>query len=248
MKRIVWALPVMAAMVLFCFSAFGGDVLAAQSSTILPEPPDPVETHWILGLFLVVNAAVRTGLSSDTVKLPTKAAPWRTAIVAILSALGAFLEGLQNGFALKSVVLTFLMLNLPTIVQEVLKVVFGAGPSAGSGTGAPGGTGIRPPPGYSQPMSADAGFVFAKEGRPYFTSAAVGLAIGFCALALSGCAAKGMVCPIIETAAELCPYLVVRLPDGSTETVPREAIMGVAQQARAMRTAGAKASDAGLDQ
>jgi hypothetical protein len=73
------------------------------------------------------------------------------------------------------------------------------------------------------------------------------LAIGFACL-FCACAAKPFICPIIETAGDLCKFLVVRLPDGSTETVPREAVVGVAMQARAARAAGAKASDAGSDQ
>ena len=78
--------------------------------------------------------------------------------------------------------------------------------------------------------------------------AAVGVAIGLCVVALGGCAAKPYICPIIETAGELCNFLVVRLPDGSTETVPKSAIIGMAMSARAARVSGAKVGDAGADQ
>lgn len=69
----------------------------------------------------------------------------------------------------------------------------------------------------------------------------------FFAISLTACAAKPFICPVIETAGEICKYLVVRLPDGSTETVPREAVVGMAMQARAARISGAKASDAGAE-
>jgi hypothetical protein len=126
MKRFAVALPVVAAMVLFCATAYAAD------ASILPEP---VQAHWLIALMAVMIPAVRTALSNDTVKLPTAAAPWRAAIVAILAGASTFVDQLVNGFDLKSAALSFLMLALPSIVQEILKVVFGAGPPSNSGSG-----------------------------------------------------------------------------------------------------------------
>jgi hypothetical protein len=234
MKKIGWALPLAVAYVLTCALAFAGE--AAKAAGILPEP---VETHWLIALMVVVIPAVRTGLSNDTVKLPTAAAPWRAAIVAILAGAATLFDQLMNGFELNTAALAFLTLSLPSIVQEVLKVVFGGSKNAGGGSSSSSVSesgpkmSMRPPPGYSTKMQP----------------AAVGVAIGFCALVLAGCGAGKFVCPVLETAAELCPLIAVRLPDGTTEMVPAEAIAGMARQARAARLAGAaKASDAGVDQ
>lgn len=127
MKRFALALPVVAAWALFCLPALAGD--AAATASILPEP---VKAHWVAGLFLVICAAVRTGLSNDTIHLPTVAAPWRAVIVAGVAALGAGLEGWNSNLPFSSIMLTFVALGLPPIVQEILKVVFGA-KNAGGG-------------------------------------------------------------------------------------------------------------------
>lgn len=248
MKRIVLALPVVAAFVFFCLSADALDAIAAQATTILPEPPATLERYWWVALFLTINAAVRTGLSNDTVKLPTAAAPWRAFIVAILAAVEAFFDGFQHGLAFNSLVLTFLMLNLPTIVQEGLKAIFGAKPGAGSGGASGGSSTVRPPPGYSTPLQGDDDPRFALP-LVKRTPAAVGVAIGACALLFAGCGAGKVVCPLIDVAAEVCPLIAIKLPDGTTEMVPREAVMGVAMGARAARLSGVKAAaDAGADQ
>ena len=129
MKKIVWALPVVAACVLFCLPAFAGD------AAILPEPdPMPVkQAHWLLALGGVIIAAVRTALSNDTVKLPTAAAPLRAIIVTGLAAAGMFIQQLIDGFELKSALLTLVMLGLPSLVQEILKYAFGAKNASGGG-------------------------------------------------------------------------------------------------------------------
>jgi hypothetical protein len=129
MKRFAVALPVVVAWVLFCLPALAGD------AAILPEPePMPVkEAHWLLALGGVLIAAVRTALSNDTVKLPTAAAPLRAIIVTGLAAAGMFVEQLIDGFALKSALLTLVMLGLPSLVQEILKYAFGASKNAGGG-------------------------------------------------------------------------------------------------------------------
>jgi hypothetical protein len=234
MKKIVWALTVVAAWVFFALPAFAGD----DAPKVLPDP-DAVNVHWSLPLIGVLIAAFRTAFSSDTVKFPWEwAGRWRAAAVAILAAAGTLVEQVIGGFELKAAALTFVMLGLPSIVQEVLKALLGAGKSSGGGTASassgmlPPSFGDRPPPGYSTKL------------KP----AAVGVAIGFCALLLFGCGAGKVVCPILDVASELCPLIAVRLPDGTTEMVPASAVRGMAMQARAARIAGASASDAGADQ
>ena len=70
-------------------------------------------------------------------------------------------------------------------------------------------------------------------------------------LALSaaiGCAAKGLVCPALRIAADACETIIVVLPDGSEERIPKSAVVGMAMQARAARMSGAKSlSDAGAE-
>lgn len=203
MKRYV-ALPIVAASVLFCLSAFAGD------AAILPET---VQAHWLIALMAILIPAIRTGLSDDTVKLPTVAAPYRMLLIAALAGATILVDGLANGFTFKMALASFLANGLPSLVQEILKIVFGE---------------------KSKPVGA------------MFPPVAM---LMVAALAIGGCAAKPYICPIIETASELCQFLVVRLPDGSTEIVPKSAVVGMAMNARAARVAGAAqgATDAGAD-
>ena len=197
--------------------------------TILPEP---VQAHWLIALMAVVIPAVRTGLGNDTIKLPTVAGNYRALIVALLAGASTLFDGLMNGFDVKASLSSFLILSVPSIVQELIKVVFGAGPSSGKGSATldapanPGGTSMRPPA-----MKMVAGFAAA-------------VAFGCAALA---CAAKPIICPVLDVAAEVCPLIAVKLPDGTTEMVRREDIAGVAMQARAARLAKPGASDAGAE-
>jgi hypothetical protein len=218
MKRFVLALPVLAATVLFCLTAFAGD---AATAGILPEP---VQAHWLVAIMAVIVPALRTGLSNDTVKLPTAAAKWRMVMIGILAAATTFFDGLMNGFALNTALLAFLVSGLPSIVQEILKVVFGSSqnpPAAGTGSSR---TAMFPP---------------------------VAMLMVALSLALGGCSwFKSNGCQLIRTTADICDTVVIILPDGSEERVPKDAIVGMAMSARATRVSGAmKASvpDAGAD-
>lgn len=144
MKRFAFALPVVAAVVLFCATAYASD------AAILPEP---LATHWLIGVMAIVIPAVRTALSNDTIKLPVWSANYRMLLVALLAGATIIVDGLANGFTFEMALASFLANGLPSLVQEIIKIVFGAGkpPSSGSGTG---GTSMRPPPGYSTPMKA----------------------------------------------------------------------------------------------
>jgi hypothetical protein len=221
MNRLFLALPLAAAMVLYCVPAL------ASGAAILPEP---MATHWLIGLMAIVIPAVRTALSNDTIKLPVWSAKYRMLLVALLAGATIVVDGLANGFTFEMALASFLANGLPSLVQEIIKLVFGAKDASGGGTMIAGGgsnTSMRPPAGpYSAKM---VGLVFAV------------------AMLVSGCAAKPLLCPLIDTAAELCPLIAVRLPDGTTEMVPREQIMGAAMGARAKRMGTALPADAGVD-
>lgn len=60
---------------------------------------------------------------------------------------------------------------------------------------------------------------------------------------LVACAAKPLVCPIVKVLDEACPFVIVELPDGTKEPVPREQVSLLALRARAARGA----HDAGSD-
>ncbi len=49
------------------------------------------------------------------------------------------------------------------------------------------------------------------------------------------CAAVKSVCPIIDLASEICPMVAVKMPDGTTEYVPKNEVGQVAMRARAAR-------------
>ena len=208
MKRFVLALPVVAAWVLFCLPAFAGD------AAILPEP-DVLKVPWWMPLIGVLIAGFRTFFSDNTRELPTIVAGWRTAIVAVLAALGTLIEQLVAGFDGKTAVLTFVMLGVPSILQEILKALFSGKKTGGS-------------------------------GKAMFPPAIIG-AMALLALTIAGCAAKGLVCPALRIAADACETIIVVLPDGSEERIPKSAVVGMAMQARAARISGAKASDAGAE-
>jgi hypothetical protein len=61
------------------------------------------------------------------------------------------------------------------------------------------------------------------------------------ALSVAGCPGAGrVVCPVIDLASQVCPYILVKLPDGSTEPVRREVIEGAAIRARVTRMRAAE--------
>ena len=98
-----------------------------------------------------------------------------------------------------------------------------------------------------------AGTIAVQEnGRPYwFKPAAVGVALGFCVLALGACSwFKTSGCQVMHVAADLCDEVVIILPDGTQERVPLSAVKGLVMQAQAARMAAAAktgAADAGTD-
>lgn len=256
MKRIVLALPVAAAVVFFCLPVEAFDAVAAQVTKVLPEPPDAIQVHWSLPLLGVLIAAFRTAFSNDTVKLPTKAAGWRSTMVVILTVFGTFVEQLVGGYNLKAAFFTLLMLGLPSIAQEILKKLAGASKASGGGGSGeaifdapPTSTSLRPPPGvYSTKLAAT--IAVHENGRPYwYRPAAAGMALGFCLL-VSGCAwFKSSGCQVLRVAADLCDDIVIILPDGTEERVPKRDVEGLVKQTRAARIAGAaRAADAGADQ
>ena len=199
MKRFALALPIAAAWVLYCLPAWAQE-LAAQTAKILPEP-DVLKVPWWMPLVGVLIAAFRTFFSDSTRELPTIAAKWRTSLVALLAFVGTFIEQIVGGVDMRTAALTFVMLGVPSIVQEILKALFSGPKNAGGGGGSASSddasgpkTSMRPPPAYSTKLEGDWGgavamsTVRALRCKVIRTPAAVGVAIGLCVLALPGCA------------------------------------------------------------
>lgn len=247
MKRIVW-LATMAACALVCLTAFAGEVLAAQSSSILPEAAKI--PAWV-PLLATLVAATRTYYSDNTPRWTTLEAKWRKAIIVGLAAVGTMLEQLTNGSAtLSSAILTFALLGVPPFVQELLKALGSYSAGTGTSGGASSGTGIRPPAGESMKLAGT--LAMHENGRPYwFKPAAVGVALGFCVLMLGACSwFRSNGCQVLRVASDLCNEIIIILPDGTEERVPTSALKGLVMEARAVRVAGMKAGapDAGADQ
>jgi hypothetical protein len=77
-----------------------------------------------------------------------------------------------------------------------------------------------------------------------WTKMVAGVAV---ALALAACVgARAAVCPVIDLASTLCPLILVKMPDGTQEVVPRDRIAETAMRVRAARMSGA--ADAAREQ
>lgn len=231
MKRILWALPVAAAWVLFCVPAWAGDAAPAGANLA-----DQLAKHWIVTLFAGIIPVLRTFFSDDTIKLPVWAAKKRVLLISILGFVATALEQLKDGLDWKSALFGFAVAAVPSLLQELLKWIAGAEPKSGATTPTETGMarpeGIRPPPGELR--------------LSVYVPAVLLIAL----IALTGCAWLKPACAGIDLADSLCDWVVVKLPDGTTERVRRDDIMGVVKEARASRlSAAAKASvDAGADQ
>jgi hypothetical protein len=69
----------------------------------------------------------------------------------------------------------------------------------------------------------------------------MGLAAVSVTIAVASCVgARGAVCPIIDLASQLCPLILVKLPDGSEELVPRDRIADAALRVRLQRMRAAE--------
>jgi len=175
--------------------------------------------HLAVMLAAVLLPVLVKFFGNETVKLPYWAAKLRVAAVIVLGALATVADQVQNGGDFWGAVTAALITTAPALLIELLQKFGGGGEVVGQ---------------------------TAKSVRPPMFPPALMLVL---AIGVMGCAAKPYICPIIETAGELCNFLVVRLPDGSTEQVPKSAVIGMAMSARAARFEAAKAgaSDAGAD-
>jgi hypothetical protein len=103
---------------------------------------------------------------------------------------------------------------------------------------------IRPPP--------TRGTVYPSPPSHYPLAAVV--VAWMAAVVVTACAGTGrVVCPVIDLASNLCPLVLVKMPDGSTERVPSELVKFVTVQYRAarieveQRRADAGATDGGAE-
>jgi hypothetical protein len=78
----------------------------------------------------------------------------------------------------------------------------------------------------------------AKIAKAMLTAARLAALVTVFAVVMVACAAKNIVCPIIHAVDEICPLVIVELPDGGQEAVPRADIQQTALQHRATRLAG----------
>lgn len=176
--------------------------------------------HLVVMLVAVLLPVLVKFFGNETLKLPYWAAKLRVAAVILLGGAATVFDQIQNGGEVWSAVTAAIMTTAPALLIELLQKFGGGGEVVGQTAKS-----VRPP-------------------AMFPPAAMLLLAIGF-----AGCAAKPFICPIVETAGELCQFFVVRLPDGSTERVPKSAIVGMAMSARAARFEAAKAgaADAGAD-
>ncbi|HMJ52096.1 MAG TPA: hypothetical protein VK540_08465 [Polyangiaceae bacterium] len=243
MKRFALALPVVAALALFCLPAWAADV----APDALPK--NMVGNHLWVTLAAGVLPVLVKFFGNETVKLPYWAAKLRVAAVLVLGGIATVLDQAQNGIDISSAITAAVATTVPALLIELLQKFFAGGDVGPKSMRPPAmfpPPKERPPPGYSSPMAR---LSFEPDARRFWLRypAAVGVAIGVCALVISGCAAKNIACPILRLAADACEEIVIILPDGSEERVPKSAIAGVAMSARAARVSGAKAGDAGAD-
>lgn len=221
MKRIVWALPLAAAWVLVC-----GTASAADAAAIATTVADHIWLTVIAGFLPPIIKALNEG----TLNLPTVPARIRLLIIGVLSAIATSLDLAANGASVVSAVAAFVIAAGPSLLIELIHAIWGGWKGASvTETKAPGGgPGPKiisvPPPRKSVNPPPMAVLVLAGA-------------------LLVGCAAKAIVCPVIKLASDVCPLIMVELPDGTVEAVPKEQIAGLAMQARASRMGSAR--DAG---
>jgi hypothetical protein len=81
---------------------------------------------------------------------------------------------------------------------------------------------------------------------PTWPKIVAGVSMGFAAVTMtlawvpSCVGARAAVCPIIDLASQLCPLILVKLPDGSEELVPRDRIADAALRVRLARMRAAE--------
>lgn len=244
MKRIVLGAAIWAALVLLCLTAFAGDAAPATANLA-----SELGKHWAVTLMAGVIPVIRTVLSDDTVKLPVWAAKHRVYLISLLGLVATAAEQITNGLSLGTAFLAFVVSAAPALIQELVKHLAGDNGKPSSSSGAGSGGGIRPPAGNPTMMSGDISTAFAvprvygKIGAPLL------VVVGALALLAFGCAAKGLVCPTLKLLSDSCDKVIIMLPDGTSEVVSKDAIVGMAMSARAARVAGAAqgAPDAGAD-
>lgn len=218
MKRFLTAVAAMTTCVLFGVTAFAQAAPPSTSTTLANHT-------WVVLLSGLVATWYRA-LKDDVTVFPNWSLQIRGLVVGVMGILAGVLDVAAGGGNWLSALLSGLTTSGPALVMLVIEIVQGKG---GGGAVTPitpdaatPKTSIRPPGGYSAKLV------------PVLGCLAV-FAIGGC-----NAAAKDTACQIVKAADELCPYVVVILPDGSKENVPREAIANLALEHKAARLGGGK--------
>ena len=225
MKRIGWSLPLAAAWVMFC-----GVAGAAEA----PALPTEVGNHVWLVVIAGILPPIIKALNESTLNLPTLPVRVRLLLIAALSGVATSLDMLVNGAGVANAIAAFAIAAGPSLLIEAVHAKWGGwkgatvteGPKSSDGGPGPKIISVPPPRKSVSPP-------------PLAMMVAVAFAGG---AILFAC---GKVCPIIKVASDVCPIIMVELPDGTMEPVPTKHIEGLAVQSAASRRGSAR--DAGAE-
>jgi hypothetical protein len=229
MKRFIVALAACAASVLFGLTAFANDATS-------PELSQQVANHVWLTLIAGFLPPVIKALNEGTLNIKTMPARFRLLLIGVLSAVATSIEMVVNGASVANAITAFAVAAGPSLLIEAVHAKWGGWKGAvvaetKSADGEPGPKVITvpPPPRHS-------------VNPPPMVVVAI--------LSLAVCYACGAVCPTIKLASDVCPLIMVELPDGTKEAVPSEELKPLVMAAKAKRLSAAArvTSDAGADQ
>lgn len=171
----------------------------------------------------------------------------RALILALLAAGTGVIDMIATGSPFGVALQTMLKTAGPGLVLLLVELIggMGGGSGAGGASGVPGGSSrLPPPPPVPGPMAAMAA-LRREYAHPSGHALIVGLCLALGAVAVACGPAKAITCPILRVADELCPLVMVELPDGGTEAIPKADIRRLAEAQRAARLAAERAWDAG---
>jgi len=220
MKRFGWALALAAAWLLVCTTVWAADAPALSTA---------VGHHIWLTLIGGLLPPLIKAFNEGTLNLPTVPARYRLLLIAVLSGIATAAEMVGNGGAWPEALMALAIAAGPSLLIEAVHARWGGwkgatvteGPKSSDGGPGPKLISVPPPRQTVTPPPLPTTLKMAT------------LVIAMGALPLA-CAA---ICPTIKLASDICPIIMVELPDGSLEPVPKAQITGLAVQSRAMRTA-----------
>jgi hypothetical protein len=227
MKRMEWALLFAVAWMLVSGMAFAATDEAPLATA--------VGNHVWLTLIAGFLPPVIKALNEGTLNVKTLPARFRLLLIGVLSAIATSIEMVVNGGSWANAITAFAVAAGPSLLIEAVHAKWGGWKDATvtQAVQSDGSAGVKiisvPPPRNSvnpPPLAV--------------------MLIVTTLLALYVCACAA-VCPTIKLASDVCPLIMVELPDGTFEAVPKEQIAAVAAQTRAARLSAKGSADAGAD-